>query len=292
MRWWWLLAALVLSGCGSLRQPPLHKFAADEAPSSRPSGGIDPASEQRADVIYLGLTNKTVPQTHPAWRLIATLQQGGARVALGWTDLPATEQTLLDQWQRQELSAQQLIDQLGAPERGEWMRRALRPELLQLALGSPRELLSKVRSGADLTTAERAQLPRGYRPRPEALDTFTDRVSTSPRLRRYNLEQLYRTHLLAEQMIAEHIVQFMMDHPGVKLLVFLPDDAMINAREIAEYVAQKTSLRQMLLDRVGGSDGERPQLLARTAARPFKVVDGPPKARRHDRRLATPRLRA
>ena len=58
-------------------------------------------------------------------------------------------------------------------------------------------------------------------------------------LRRYNVTDLYRTHLAAEQMIAENIVRFMHDNPTAKLLVFLPDDTMINPREVAAFVAQK-----------------------------------------------------
>ena len=63
-------------------------------------------------------------------------------------------------------------------------------------------------------------------------------------------------------MIAENIVRFMRDNADVKLLVFLPDDAMINPREVADYAAQKSSLRQMILDRSQPLPGERPQLLA------------------------------
>ncbi|MBA3651316.1 MAG: hypothetical protein H0W66_07530 [Chthoniobacterales bacterium] len=54
----------------------------------------------------------------------------------------------------------------------------------------------------------------------------------------------------------------MREHQDAKLLVFLPDDAMINPREVADYAAQKSSLRQMILDRSQTLPGERPQLLA------------------------------
>ena len=54
-------------------------------------------------------------------------------------------------------------------------------------------------------------------------------------------------------MIAENIVRFMREHPDTKLLVFLPDDIMINPREVAAFVAQKASLRQLILDRTPGA---------------------------------------
>lgn len=262
MKWWLLVAAALLSGCGTLGRPPLPKFATGEAPSPGPSDETWAAGVRRADVIFFGLTKRSAAESQPAWRIVETLQQGGARVAIGWSELPATRQPLLDQWQRQEISAQQLIDQLGVPPRGDWIRRALRPDLVQVALGSPHELLRKIRAGEALNAEERALLPAHFRAPPDALESFAERVSTSPRLRRYNLERLYRAHLAAEQVIADNIVRFMGDNPGVKLLVFLPDDAIINPREVAGYVAQKSSLRQMILDRSQSLPAERPQLLA------------------------------
>ena len=290
MKWWLLLAAALTSGCGTLGKPPLPKFATGEAPRPAPADERWAATVRRADVIYFGLTKRSTAETEPAWRIVETLQRSGARVALGWTELPGTQQPLLDQWQRKEISAQQLVDQLGAPQRGDWMRRALHPDLVQVALGSPRELLSKIRAGAALTEEERALLPTHYKLRPDAFDNFADRVATSARLRRYNLAHLYRAHLVAEQMIAENIVRFMHDNPNVKLLVFLPDDAMINPREVADFVAQKASLQQMILDRSQGLPGERPQLLAGCRSGALEVINGAPKTRRNDRRLPAPRL--
>ncbi len=263
MKWrWLLLAAALLCGCGTFSKPALPKFATGEAPSATPENEAWAAGLRRADVIYFGLTKSAAAESAPAWRIVETLQRNGSRVALGWSELSLHQQPLLDQWQRQEISAQQLAHQLGAAQRSDWMQRALRPDLLQVALGAPRGLLRKIRAGDSLEEDERALLPADYRPRPEAFDNFVDRVATSPRLRRYNVEPLYRAHLAAEQMIAENIVRFMREHQDAKLLVFLPDDAMINPREVADYAAQKSSLRQMILDRSQTLPGERPQLLA------------------------------
>ncbi len=262
-RWLLLLpAAALTSGCGSLAKPPLPKFAAAEAPRPPTAEEAGAARLRGADVIYFGLTKSSMADSRPAWRIVETLQRGAHRVALGWAEVPATQQPLFDRWQRQEISAQDLLGQLVAPGRNEWLRRGLRPDLLQVALGAHRELLGKLRAGEALSSAERALLPQNYRPGPDAFDYFVERVSASPRLRRYDLPRLYRAHLAAEQMIAENIVRFRRDHPDAKLLVFLPDDVMINPQEVADYVAQKGPLQQMILDRSGAPAATRPQLLA------------------------------
>jgi hypothetical protein len=148
--------------------------------------------------------------------------------------------------------------------------------------------LRKIRAGEALSEEEHALLPKDFRARADAFDNFVDRISTSSRLRHYDVARLY---LAAEQMIAENIVCFTRDHPNTKLLVFVPDDAMINPREVADFAAQKAALRQMILDRSGALPGTRPQLLARRRSGAFEVVDRTPETRRHDRRLPTPRLR-
>jgi hypothetical protein len=257
-----LLATLLTSGCESLNKPPLPKFAVGEAPRSTPRPSAWAMKLATTDVIYFGLTKRSAAENEPAWNIVGTWQEGGARVALGWTDLPAARQPLLDQWQRQEISTPQLLDQLGTPARSDWLRPALRPHLIELALGAPPALLRKIRSGEALSEEEHALLPNDYRPRPDAFDNFADRVASSTQLRRYDLARLYHAHLVAEQMIAENIVRFMRAQTNAKLLVFLPDDAMINPREVADFVAQKAPLQQLMLDRSGHQPGERPQLLA------------------------------
>ena len=250
-----------MSGCASSGKPPLPKFAVGEAPRPAPQTDASAAKLRSTDVIYFGLTKRSTADSPAAWRIVETLQNSGARVALGWANLPATQQPLLDKWQRQEISTAQLLDQLAAPGSSDWLRHALRPDLIQRALGATPDLLRKIRVGEALSAEERALLPNDYHPPSDAFDNFADRVATSPRLRRYHLTRLYRTHLAAEQMIAENIVRFMHDNPNVKLLAFLPDDVMINLREVAGFVAQKAPLQQLILDRSGRQPGEHPQLL-------------------------------
>jgi hypothetical protein len=243
-----LLAVVLLGGC-TANKPPLPKFAVSEAPRPVPPIDAWSAKLRETDIVYFGLTRKSMTDSKSAWSIVETFQASGARVALGWTELPITQQPLLDRWQRQELSGPELVEQLGPPAQRVWFQRALRPDLIQRALGSPPDLLRKLRAGEKLVAEERSLLPSDYRAHPDDFDNFSERVATSARLRRYDVTHLYRAHRAAEQMTAENIVRFNRETPDVKLLVFLPDDVMTSPREVADYVAQKTSARQMILDR-------------------------------------------
>ena len=261
MKRWLLLAAALTAGCGTPRQPPLPKFALGEAP---PSGEVTWAAKLRQiDVIYFCLTKKGDAEDQPVGRIVKALRESGEKVALGWTEIAVGQQPLLDRWQRKEIAGSELRDQLGLATRDDWLSHDLGAGVRYVALGAPAPLLRKIRAGEALTPEERMLLPRDFHSRPEALDDFADRVANSARLRRYNFPRLFRAHLVAEQMIAENVVGFIREQPKTKLLVFLPNDIMIEAREVADYAAQKMKLRQMILDRATGAPPTRPQLLAR-----------------------------
>jgi hypothetical protein len=263
VRRWLLLVAALTSGCGSLNKPPLPRFAIGEAPP-RPAAEDPWLTKLRAaDVVYFCLTKKDANENQPARKVIRALQDHGDTVALGWGEIAAERQPLLDRWQREEISAQELLEELSVPERGDWPGRALRPGLTQVALGASPELLRKLRAGEAPTPEERALLPRDFRVDAGAVDDFADRISISPRLRRYNPAALFRAHLAAEQIVAENIVRFRQAEPGMKLLVFLHDDIMMSPREVADFVGQKGPVRQMIIDRSAPPSEGRSPLLAR-----------------------------
>jgi hypothetical protein len=263
VRRWLLLVAALTSGCGSLEKPPLPKFALGEAPPRTTAAEGSLARLRAADVVYFCLTKGSAPGNEQAWKIVAALSADPQPVALGWSQLAAAaRQPLLDRWQREEISGPELLGQLTVQERGDWVRRGLRPGLVQVALGPPGPLLRKLRNEESLTAEERALLPRDFQVGPEAVDDFSDRISASSRLRRYNFAALFRAHLAAEQILAENIVRFRRDRPGTKLLIFLPEDIMVNPREVAEFVAQKVTLRQMIIDRSATGREARPPLLA------------------------------
>jgi hypothetical protein len=268
-----LAAAALTSGCGGLGKAPLPKSPAAQTTQPTPSNE-DWATKLRAtDLIYSPLTKGSANQQEPPWRILEILQGSGQRVALGWPQLAAAQQPLLDRWQRQEISTAQLLEELAPVRRDNLLGHALRPDLGQVALGSSRELLTKIRGGQALSQEEQTSLPNGFRPPPDSLQNFTDRVTASSRLRRYSIRRLYRAHLVAEETIAENILTFMRDNPNTKLLVFVPEDLLIDPQEIAGFVSQKMPLRQMILDRQHSVPNERSRLLA-SVRHPARLVGG------------------
>ena len=263
MKRWFLLLAVLTTGCGSLTQPALPKFATGEAPRPPVSEAGEGAKLRAVDVIYFEPTNGSPPPHQPAWRIVAALQADRQSAALGWSEIPAAQQELLDRGQRGEIPQAQLLDNLVPGSRREWLRQGLECNLPQVALGAPPQLLGKIRAGTALTPVERALLPRGFETGPNALDDFAERVASVPRLRRYNVTRLFRAHVIAAKMIADNIVRYTGAHSGTKLLVILPDEVLINARELADYVGQKANLKQMILNRETGEPTARPPLLAR-----------------------------
>jgi hypothetical protein len=246
-----------------MRQPPLPKGAATSTAAPTPAANAAWTARLRmADAVYFSLTKSASGDDDPIWQVVQLMQGGGANLTLGWAEVPAAQQPLLEQWQRQQIPAGESLERLVRPERAALLRQALRPDLGQIALGCSHELLARIRDGETLSAEDAAQLPSGFRARPEAFSNFVDRITVSPRLRRYDLRRLYRAHLVAEQTIAENIVRFRRDHAGVKLLVFLPNDLMIDPREIAEFAAQKLPLRQLILDRTQPLRAKPPQLMA------------------------------
>lgn len=257
-----LLAAALLSGCGSLHQPPLPKAANIAAATPAPAVSDARAARLRAaDAIYFSLTKSSTAPGEPIWEVVQSLQNGGHPVALGWAEVPAPDQPRLDAWQRSEITSDQLLGELVRPDRATLLRPAFRPDLAQVALGAPRSLLGKIRDGGVLSSEEEALLPQGFSARPEALEDFTDRIAVSARLRRFNLRRLFRAHLIAEQTIAANVIRFHREHPASKLLVLLPNDALVDPHEVAGFVEQQMPLDQLILDRAQPLPSAQPQLV-------------------------------
>jgi hypothetical protein len=261
-RWWFFFAVALTSGCVTSRNPPLPETSTRQSPEpslTEPSG----ATKLRdANIVYVCLTKTPSPQNDASWRLIEEMLRSPGAASLGWSQISFAYQPLFDEWQARRLPARRLLDRVAPSHGAEWLQRALESNVSQVALGAPSELLRKIQQGKALTAEERALIPHEFRLRAEALDNFADRIASSPRLRRENLANLFRAHVVAEQIVAANIVRFFGVHSGTRLFVILPDDIVLDASEIAAFVAQKLELRQMILDRSKPARPNHPRLLA------------------------------
>jgi hypothetical protein len=263
-----VLAAFLVTSCGIfLGKPALPRNPVGT--SSDSSQNQFTAAKARADVVYLQDDRQVANSgQNTALKILDALQGHDARMAIGWASVDLTQQPLLNQWQEQKISAEELLARLPSAEVAQMasagtdlVRQMLRPDIAQLALGCPRDLFTKVRLGEKFSDEERAMIPSGFTAPPNDFENFSDQISDVPRLRRYNIRGLYRACRISEQMAAETIVKYMTENPRTKLLVILRRGYRINPRNVSHYVAEKCKLRQLILDRSGGLAPARPSLL-------------------------------
>jgi uncharacterized iron-regulated protein len=264
-----LLAAFLVTSCGIFQgKPALPRNPVVETVSDSSQNQFT-AAMARADVIYFQDDRQVANSgQNTELKILDALQAHDARLAIGWASVDLTQQALLNQWQEQKISAEELLAHLPsaevaqmAPADVDLVRQTLRPDIAQLALGCPRDFFTKVRLGEKLSDEERAMIPSGFTTPPNDFENFSDEISDVPRLRRYNIRDLYRACRISEQMAAETIVKYITENPRTKLLVILHRGYRINPRNVSHYVAEKGKLRQLILDRSSGLAPARPNLL-------------------------------
>ena len=263
-----MLAAFFVTSCGIFQGKPALPGNPVVETSSDSSQNQFTATMARADVVYFQDDQQVANSgQNTALKILDALQGHDARVAIGWASVDLTQQPLLNQWQEQKISAEELVARLPSAEVAQMepgvdlVRQTLRPDIAQLALGCPRDLFTKVRLGEKLSDEERAMIPSGFTAPPNDFENFSDQISAAPRLRHYNIRGLYRACRISEQMAAETIVKYMAGNPRTKLLVILHRGYRINPRNVSHYVAEKCKLRKLILDQSGGLAPARPNLL-------------------------------
>ena len=281
------IVALVLAGCAS--KPPLPKYASVET-AARPSSTENFAAlVPGADVVYFPVESASHGgRSDPAAQLLIALQQTGAPLTIAWDMIDASQQPLLDQLAAAQGAAREpLIRQLNLEGTGrarEYCRSVLRapqsPSVRHLAIGAPATLVERVRTGQMLAPDEQAQVPRGFRAPPGALEAFTERLGASRAGAPADIDALYRAHLFSEQFAAERIASHFQGGGGGKLLAFLRASDLETGRGVPYFVTQKVQLRQLVF----GSERGRPatKLLtdARGAAVGLEVVNRTPRSAR------------
>lgn len=173
-----LLAAFLVTSCGIFQgKPALPGNPVVETASDSFQNQFT-AAMARADVIYIQDDRQVANSgQNTELKILDALQGHDARVTVGWASVDFTQQALLNQWQGQKISAEELLAHLPsaevaqmAPGDVDLVRQTLRPDIAQLALGCPRDLFTKLRLGEKLSDEERAMIPSGL-PRRQTTST-------------------------------------------------------------------------------------------------------------------------
>lgn len=258
--------------------PPLPKRGVIETAAAPRAPDEFAEVVARADLFYVPTDRVAwALRRDSGWRLIEELRRVGL-FAIGWESVAADEQSMLDDAQVSPASSGSTMFVLGAPpERQhslELMRQTRALGVAQLGLRCPRSLEEKMRRGDVLNAAERESLPTGFTTRPADSSAPTDR-GTAPSIRATQLEL---------QFVAEQIIQRLRAHPAEKLLVFLDRHELETTDGVPSLVAQKSNVRQLVLESKGQADPRARLLTGNQRDGPLRLLeieDGTPGAGGH-----------
>ena len=253
----------LLAGCASNR-PPLPKQASLEHGAADVDETDFASLVPKADIIYFPAERAASGgRSEPAALLLDALQRDGSAFGIAWDLIDASQQPLLDELRtnpgsaREELIARLELETTGRAR--EHCRAVLRDArfatLRHIGLQAPPALLEKIAAG-EVTADDRTLVPTGFSPPPGAFEAYTASLSSSAASGSRAVAAGYRAQLLSQQFKAEQIVRYFEEsgQPG-KLLVFIQKRDLATGQGVPYYVAQKTRLRQLVLESAGSASG-------------------------------------
>lgn len=285
-----LVLPWAIGGCALMSgKPPLPKQASLEQATGPGAAPDFAALVANADIIYFPSDRAASGgRSEPAALLLDAMQQNGAPFTVAWDLVDTSQQPLLDQLAapKETSTREGLLEKVeldGSGRAREHCRAVLREERLaavrHLALRCPPALVAKLQSSG-LTAEEQALLPKNFAPPAGGYDAFAERLSAKRELGSRATADFYRAHLLQQQFEAEQIVQHCQNTPpGAKLVVFMRTADLIAGQAVPFYVAQKTQLRQLVLDSSAAAGSSSMRLLASelwNLGHGFQIVDCPP----------------
>lgn len=278
-----------MAGCAS--RQPLPKRAAMET-----GVGLTPAIDFRgnideADIVYFPSERAASgAQSEPAAQVIEAFRTSGVSFAIGWELIDVKDQPVLDQLSSQAASARQRsisrLELAGGGRAREHCRSVLNdPRLAPVHHIALRASESAPESGPIENAAAPPHQPQPgmhFKPAPGGFEDFAARMTAAETLNGSDLATAYAARVRAQQFAAEQIVRHFQSGAGGKLLVFLRSADLENGQGVPFYVAQKLSLRQLVLGpHLERSSATRLLTGASAGGRRFEVVDGAPAAAGH-----------
>ena len=207
-----------------------------------------------ARVIYIGETHNSNVDHEYQLEVLKGLKLRGAKFAVGWEMFEATQQPLLDAWNRRQLTTEGLLEKTDFQHR--WgiysvmyekiLRWTQSEGITDLALNAPDDLSHKLASGQPLDTAEHEMLPTGFQPLSGGYEHFVEQMGDAPH-QGANLENFYKAQLLWDQTMATRIVEFLDTHPEEKVVVLLGRGHVDGGFGVPAFVSQRTDAPQLVV---------------------------------------------
>lgn len=253
-----LAAGLLLQSCANFSaNPPLPKHATLER-GAGPIAQTDYAAiVANAEVIYFPSNRAGAGgRSEPSALLLDAMLRDAAQFAIGWNVIDMSQQPLLDELATSTSAAvrEKIIrglDVQGSGRAREHFRSMLRDPryrgVQHIALRWPAAVAAKIESASQLSPEEERELPQGFSVPVAGLDAYAERMAgsgASPAI-----AVAFRARAVAQQFAAERIVRhFAAGGTATKLLVFAQPEDLVAGDGVPFYVAQKSNVRQLVLD--------------------------------------------
>ena len=239
------------AGCAFRNQPPV----AFERAGAKSNDTKLWNSISVADVVYLGEVHSDQRNHEYELELVKSLLARGLRVAVGWEMFSRIDQTLLDEFDRRQISLEQLLDQSGfkkswgvySPVYAKILATTVANGIPNIGLNATNTLVHQVAMGQTLNQDERTQLPTGYRVHPGAFENFVNLLGHHPGVAEADLHRYFDAQNIWDQTMADSIVEFHRKNPGTKLIVLAGRAHVQGGFGVPGYVTQKANLRQLVL---------------------------------------------
>jgi aminopeptidase N len=212
-------------------------------------------SIKSADVIYVGEVHDHQQDHAYELRLIEGGPAQHLQVAVGWEMFHRINQPLLDQFDRQRISLNQLLDQTGfkkswgvySPVYAKILAATVRKGIPNVGLNATDTLVHHVAMGQALSQTEARAIPTGYRVSSGAFQNFVNLLGNHPGMAKADLHRYFDAQNIWDQTMADSIIEFHRQNPGTKLIVLSGRAHVQGGFGVPGYVAQKANLRQLVI---------------------------------------------
>jgi uncharacterized iron-regulated protein len=208
-----------------------------------------------ADVIYVGETHSDRSNHQYELDLIRGMIRRKLRFAVAWEMFDRSQQPALDRFNEHKMALDDLITETGFQKSwgrytsmyADILQTTVKARVRNIALNASPELAHKLARGEELSPVEDNQVPKNFTVPEGAYQNFVEMLRDHPGLQSGDLSRFFAAQNLWDQTMAKTILEFRQSHPKTKLIVLAGRDHVKGGYGIPNYVAQKSSAKQLVL---------------------------------------------